>query len=681
MRPRLPAVLAVLLGSLSLALPSAQAASFGTGDDRVTLDDSTYALPGSSCTGATTYAATVRRFLPAVTTSSGTVTYTLQGAPASLTLDSNRNLLEGTLAADLRQASAVSHTLTWTATDTAGSDSLTFKIEIVDERPALEALYTSTKGADWTTKTNWAADIPAATCLTGLHGVTLRSTTFTVWKLDLSSNNLTGSIPEKIEELHGLHTLNLSDNGLTGSIPEDLGHVHDLYVLDLSDNGLTGSIPEDVGHLHQLRTLDLSHNSLTGSIPEDFDSSAGFTHPGHLEQINLSHNRLTGSIPLFAQGAPHMTDINLSHNQLTGGLPSDLSSLGALDNLNLSHNQITGAIPAAFPKDLITLDLSHNQLAGAIPAALHSTFYTSGQRVRVRSQLIILDLSHNKLTGAIPTLNALSNGFQRLQSLDLSHNKLTGTITAPGFQLGFLTTFDVSHNQLTGSVPKFKDSFTLKTLDLSHNQLSGAIPAEITASGGFSVLEDLHLHNNNLSGEIPAILGTLDALKTLSLYNNPPPSSTSTAKLYNFPSSMNRLSNLQLLVPNTGHTMCLYGDAMGADGSTACAIPTRVDQLRLISVDESRSWDCTTWIAVEWKPMFTTAPTGYELQYRSTGATEWTSAQVNGTETFVAINGLTAGGSYEVRVRTSDSPARFEPDLRTPWLQTSINLSSDGDTD
>ena len=176
-------------------------------------------------------------------------------------------------------------------------------------------------------------------------------------------------------------------------------------------------------------------------------------------------------------------------------------------------------------------------------------------------------------------------------------------------------------------------------------------------------------------------MGILDNLRTLSLYHNPPPGSTSTASLYKFPSGMNRLSNLQLLVPNTGYTMCLYGDAMGADGSTACTIPARVDQLRLISVDESRSWDCTTWIAVQWKPMFTSAPSGYEVQYRSAGTDEWTSVQVAGTEAFAAIQGLTAGGSYEVRVRTSDSPGQFEPDLRTPWLQTSINLSSDGDTD
>ena len=538
----------------------------------------------------------------------------------------------------------------------------------------MEALYNGTKGANWTTKTNWAADIPAATCLTGLHGVTLNSS-WTVHLLELSRNNLTGSIPDDIEDLHALHTLDLSHNSLTGSIPDDLEHVHDLYVLNLSHNGLTGSIPEDVGHLHQLRTLDLSHNSLTGSIPEDFDSSHGFRHPGHLERINFSHNSLTGSIPMFAAGAPHLTDLSLSHNQLTGGIPADLSGLGSLNTLDLSHNQLDGAIPAEFSSTLVTLDLSHNQLAGAIPAALHETF--RGGRANIGS-LIILDFSHNKLTGAIPTPGA---GFSRLQTLDLSHNGLKGAIPDPGLSFGVLRSLDLSHNQLNGSIPNLGQILNLDTLDLSHNQLTGTIPANITPSAEYSPLASLYLHNNNLNGEIPSKLGTLDNLRTLSLYHNPPPGSTSTTSLYKFPAGMNRLSNLQLLVPNTGYAMCLYGDAMGADGSTACTIPARVDQLRLISVDESRSWDCTTWIAVQWKPMFTTAPSGYEVQYRSAGADEWTTVQVAGTEAFAAIQGLTAGGSYEVRVRTSDSPGQFEPDLRTPWLQTSINLSSDGDTD
>ena len=674
MRLRLPAVLAVLLGGLSLAVPAAQAVSFGTGEDRRTQDDIVFGLPGSSCSGATTYAAPIRNFLPLVESQTGTVTYTLQRVPAGLTFDADSKLLEGTLVADLRQASKVSHTLTYTATAAGSSDSLTFKIEIVDERPVLEALYASTNGADWTTNTNWAADIPATTCLTGLHGVTLNSR-WTVRMLELSRNNLTGPIPEDIEGLHALHTLDLSHNSLTGSIPEDFEHLHDLHALNLSHNGLTGSIPEDVGHLHQLRTLDLSHNSLTGSIPEDFDSSAGYTHPGHLERINLSHNSLTGSIPMFAQGAPRLTGLNLSHNQLAGEIPADLGGL-SLTSLRLSHNKLTGGIPAKFSSFLVVLDLSHNLLAGEIPAALHSTFISLGQRFPT---LISLDFSHNKLTGAIP---APGSGFSMLQTLDLSHNKLTGAIPDPGLTFGSLRNLNLSHNQLDGSIPDLRLVFNLDTLDLSHNLLTGTIPDNITASNDFSSLVNLYLHNNNLSGEIPAKLGTLERLRNLSLYHNPPPDSTSTASLYKFPSDMNERKDLHLLVPNTGYTMCLYGDAMGADGSTPCTIPTRIDQLWLISVDEARPWDCTTWIAVQWKPMFTTAPTGYEVQYRSAGADEWTSVQVAGTEAFAAIQGLTAGGSYEVRVRTSDSPgSQFEPDLRTPWLQTSITLSSDGDTD
>lgn len=92
MRRRLLAGLVVLLGGLNLAVPSARAASFGTGEDRRTQHDITFGLPGSSCSGAPTYAATIREFLPTVETATGTVTYKLEGVPAGLTCTANFQL-------------------------------------------------------------------------------------------------------------------------------------------------------------------------------------------------------------------------------------------------------------------------------------------------------------------------------------------------------------------------------------------------------------------------------------------------------------------------------------------------------------------------------------------------------------------------------------------------------------
>ena len=54
--------------------------------------------------------------------------------------------------------------------------------------------------------------------------------------------------------------------------------VEDTYTLDLSDNQLTGSIPPEIGNLTNLTKLYLFNNELTGEIPESIcDLTLDFT--------------------------------------------------------------------------------------------------------------------------------------------------------------------------------------------------------------------------------------------------------------------------------------------------------------------------------------------------------------------------------------------------------------------
>ncbi|KAH7690678.1 Leucine-rich repeat protein [Dioscorea alata] len=85
--------------------------------------------------------------------------------------------------------------------------------------------------------------------------------------LDLSSNQLSGEIPEELIYLSYLQSLNLSGNHLTGRIPEKMGMLLRLESLDLSKNGLSGSIPTTMIMLSFLSHLNLSYNNLSGSIP------------------------------------------------------------------------------------------------------------------------------------------------------------------------------------------------------------------------------------------------------------------------------------------------------------------------------------------------------------------------------------------------------------------------------
>ncbi|PWA74487.1 leucine-rich repeat domain, L domain-like protein [Artemisia annua] len=97
--------------------------------------------------------------------------------------------------------------------------------------------------------------------------------------IDLSSNNLTGHIPNEVTNLHGLLVLDLSDNFLDGEIPRDIGQMTQLLTLNLSRNMFSGEIPPTMSQMTLLNNLDMSFNDLSGRIPlgtqlQTFDASA-----------------------------------------------------------------------------------------------------------------------------------------------------------------------------------------------------------------------------------------------------------------------------------------------------------------------------------------------------------------------------------------------------------------------
>ncbi|KAF3635575.1 hypothetical protein FXO37_25923 [Capsicum annuum] len=85
--------------------------------------------------------------------------------------------------------------------------------------------------------------------------------------IDLSSNKLTGHIPDEIASLRGLISLNLSRNHLSWNIVEKIDHMGKLEVLDVSYNQLSGEIPRGLASLNFLDVLDLSNNNFSGKIP------------------------------------------------------------------------------------------------------------------------------------------------------------------------------------------------------------------------------------------------------------------------------------------------------------------------------------------------------------------------------------------------------------------------------
>ena len=67
--------------------------------------------------------------------------------------------------------------------------------------------------------------------------------------IDLSSNNLSGEIPEEITTLDALVNLNLSQNRFSGVVPNKIGEMQSLESLDLSRNNLSREIPASLSSL------------------------------------------------------------------------------------------------------------------------------------------------------------------------------------------------------------------------------------------------------------------------------------------------------------------------------------------------------------------------------------------------------------------------------------------------
>ncbi|KAM0910152.1 hypothetical protein ACQ4PT_014309 [Festuca glaucescens] len=108
--------------------------------------------------------------------------------------------------------------------------------------------------------------------------------------IDISSNFLTGGIPEELVTLHGILSLNLSWNDLSGKISNKIGAMQSVESLDLSRNRFYGEIPQSLSNLSYLSYLDLSYHDLSGTIPSG----------GQLDTLYEEYTHLcTMAIPLF----------------------------------------------------------------------------------------------------------------------------------------------------------------------------------------------------------------------------------------------------------------------------------------------------------------------------------------------------------------------------------------------
>ncbi|KAG4156520.1 hypothetical protein ERO13_D02G002200v2, partial [Gossypium hirsutum] len=116
--------------------------------------------------------------------------------------------------------------------------------------------------------------------------------------LQLDNNNFSGyDIPASYGNFSKLTKLSLRNCSLQGAVP-DLSRIQNLSYLDLSYNQLNGSIPGSFSGLPSLQTLSLQNNFLTGPVPTNiwqnmsFDASAKL----NIDLRNNAFSRIEGNL-------------------------------------------------------------------------------------------------------------------------------------------------------------------------------------------------------------------------------------------------------------------------------------------------------------------------------------------------------------------------------------------------
>ena len=175
-----------------------------------------------------------------------------------------------------------------------------------------------------------------------------------------------------IERARSLVSLLLDSTGLDSL--EGIGYAPALVDVDVRFNNLGGTLPPGIRNLHELQTFACSNNRLTGTIPP-FSTNRG------LIELRLGNNLFTGEMPSFATHRD-ITSLDVSDNQLSGPIPPTLLQSADPTNqimIDLSSNQLTGTVPGELARfNDLTMYLRNNRLEGINPKLCNIASWNDG---------------------------------------------------------------------------------------------------------------------------------------------------------------------------------------------------------------------------------------------------------------------------------------------------------------
>ncbi|XP_023742075.2 receptor-like protein EIX2 [Lactuca sativa] len=385
-----------------------------------------------------------------------------------------------------------------------------------------------------------------------------------VTQLDISRNNLNGTIHRSIGSLTQLRYLTLSYNSFYGTIPQEFGNLNNLQGLSL---GYVGRCRveniEWLSHLSHLEDLvmdgislakanqwvnvisslrNLSWLSLDGcelsQVMYPYSSSFLNSSSSSIETLILSNNNLTSSMYhwLFSLTSNKLRDLDLFGNTLDG-IPINPGNLCTLTSLKLYNNPMLINLPdflynfsRCTSLRLTYFYASDSEFTGSLSDDIQKIsslryLYLSGNHINGTiseklwelPELTSFDLSQNSLSGAISEKIGNSGAI----IIKLSKNPLQGVPSIDHMSnLSYVESLDLNSCKLGPSFPKWIQKLKKLTyLDISSNGISDTIPLDFWDMWP-SQLRFLNLSSNNISGEVPDLSLNFDNHSVIDLSSN-----------------------------------------------------------------------------------------------------------------------------------------------------------------
>jgi len=131
------------------------------------------------------------------------------------------------------------------------------------------------------------------------------------------------SLPSNIK------TIDLKRNNIHGEIDTPT-HFNKLHGIDVSSNKITGTIPNQILNSPSLSYIDVSYNKLSGEIP--------FINENYTF-VNLQNNQFSGEFVSKIQNMSPNSILDISHNNFTGHLPIGLFDIYIKTRIILDGNR------------------------------------------------------------------------------------------------------------------------------------------------------------------------------------------------------------------------------------------------------------------------------------------------------------------------------------------------------